>query len=56
MCKELARNQMKCKMSFFQLGNKFGKLKVGIDRMFKLCSVPATIQSEGLLVANFSWV
>ncbi len=43
MCKELARNQMKSKMSFLQLENKFG-----IDRMFKLCSVPATIQSEGL--------
>jgi hypothetical protein len=25
MCKELARNQMKCKMSFFKLENKFGK-------------------------------
>jgi hypothetical protein len=24
MCKELSRNQMKCKMSFFQLENKFG--------------------------------
>jgi len=34
--------------------------RVGIDiknRMFKLFSVPvATIQFEGLLVANFSWV
>ncbi len=32
-------------------------IRFGTDRLFKLCSVPAaTIQFEGLLLANFSWV